>query len=381
MRVLRRISTPWPAYSVTFTRDGSRLAVGGGTWYGSGGLLLTNLASSDIRVWPTSELLYDSDAAQEWSPTVSGVFFSDGDRYLAASMWSARQSYAPSVLLEATGLHARLRWRFVHHFGPGRSPCPTGIVGHRNFIITRNHHIGGDRIVQIVVPDAVDDPDDVISVDEIPAAFHVRTDERSRHHTHSRLIVTRGCVITETGGSRGTYVPNSGGGYTRRIVPEGLLVRPLSGAPDAVIPIAGCGRVTAISELEEDRLFVTGGRNGELDRWHWDGAWRQQRLQDAQAPRRIHWPSLPRPSWVTYRPASIVGVARLADSPRWASVTAGGEIVLWRHDRPELVWQLPVPGSPRALAAHPQENWLAVGLKCGGFDAPESVVLLIEAGD
>jgi hypothetical protein len=40
-----------------FSRDGTRLAIGGGSWYGFGGILLVDLASGDTRLFPTAELL------------------------------------------------------------------------------------------------------------------------------------------------------------------------------------------------------------------------------------------------------------------------------------------------------------------------------------
>ena len=122
---------------------------------------------------------------------------------------------------------------------------------------------------------------------------------------------------------------------------------------------------------------MTGGRNGEVDLWLWkDGTWSQQRLQDAQQPRDTRWPGI---VWVTYRPTSIVAIAALARSKTWLSLTAGGELVVWKENQIAHVWQLPVPGWPRSLATHPSANWIAVGLKQGGFGAPASTVLLVEA--
>ena len=44
MRVVRTLRTPWAPYSVMFSRDGTRLAVGGGSWYGNGVILLLTSA-------------------------------------------------------------------------------------------------------------------------------------------------------------------------------------------------------------------------------------------------------------------------------------------------------------------------------------------------
>src|SRR5262249_36551992 len=82
MRMLRVIETPWAPYSVTFSRDGTRLAVGGGSWYGEGGLMLIDLASGQAEV-------LDTAASASVRLSVSGVCFSPDDRHLAASTWSS----------------------------------------------------------------------------------------------------------------------------------------------------------------------------------------------------------------------------------------------------------------------------------------------------
>jgi hypothetical protein len=51
---------------------------------------------------------------------------------------------------------------------------------------------------------------------------------------------------------------------------------------------------------------------------------------------------------------------------------------MWTDNQLDGVWQLQVPGSPRALAVHPVGNLAAIGIKQGSFDAPESSVLLVE---
>jgi hypothetical protein len=84
-------------------------------------------------------------------------------------------------------------------------------------------------------------------------------------------------------------------------------------------------------------------------------------------------------TWATYTPNSIVGVCHLPDGDRWVSVSAGGEVCLGAGAVLTSSWQLPEPGSPRSLAAHPDRPWIAVGVKKGGFGRPESAVVLAEA--
>jgi hypothetical protein len=371
------LATPWVPYGVTFSRDGTRLAIGGGTWYGNGGLLLVQLDSRRTETFACADLL-PSDDRHGNTPTVSSLCFSDDDRLLGASMWSMRQHYAPTVLFAVDALEVRYLKSFAHAFPRWHDACPTGVLLHGGTIITRHHSIFGDRLVQIAVSGAVPDEDDVLTVRHLPDRATAASDQVLQQLTHHRLIVSRRSVITETGGSRGTYVRDEHGQLVRQPTREGLVARPLDGAPNFHIPVEGCGRITAICGVEPDVSFVTGGRNGELDLWVWNDRWCQKRIRDAQAEAMPQWPGLKRLSWVTYKPASVVAVAALPCCRRWLSVSAAGELATWTADRLDDVLQLPVPGSPRALAVHPDGRLAAVGVKQGSFDDPSSAVLLVE---
>jgi hypothetical protein len=75
----------------------------------------------------------------------------------------------------------------------------------------------------------------------------------------------------------------------------------------------------------------------------------------------------------------VVAICALAGGERWVSVTAGGELRLWRGDRTIDAWFLPERGSPRALAAHPTEPLVAVGIKQQHHQQPTaSTVILAE---
>src|SRR4051812_30455168 len=97
MRALRTIETPWAPYSVTFSRDGTRLAVGGGSWDGEGGGMLADLASGEAEV-------LEMATSRGARLSVSGVCFSPDDRHLAASTWSSGHHYGPTLLFAVGGL-------------------------------------------------------------------------------------------------------------------------------------------------------------------------------------------------------------------------------------------------------------------------------------
>src|SRR5262249_9658620 len=90
------------------------------------------------------------------------------------------------------------------------------------------------------------------------------------------------------------------------------------------------------------------------------------------------FPDLTDLTWSTYNANSVVGICSLADGDRWASVSAGGEVCLWDGPTLSRSWQLPEPGSPRSLAAHPDRPLLAVGIKKAGWPRPESAAVLAE---
>jgi hypothetical protein len=47
MHVVHTITTTWAPYSLIFSLDGTRLAIGGGSWYGRGGFLIFHLTSQE----------------------------------------------------------------------------------------------------------------------------------------------------------------------------------------------------------------------------------------------------------------------------------------------------------------------------------------------
>jgi len=136
MQVLSTISTPWAPYSVMFSHDGNRIAIGGGNFYGDGGILLASLSTGETELFRCTDL---PRAPEQWIPAASGVCFSPDDGLLAVSTRSARLHYSPTFLFEVSGLRLAHRDTFVHQYGDGLDPCPTGVILHDGYLITRNN--------------------------------------------------------------------------------------------------------------------------------------------------------------------------------------------------------------------------------------------------
>lgn len=362
MRVVQLLRTPWSPYSAMFAADGARIAVGGGTWYGAGGVLLARLGADEVELCPTKTF---ADFKARGAPTVSGICFSADDRHLIASTWSSSHHHGPALLCEVSGLRLRPVGMLVHAFSdPLGDPCPTGVF------LTDEH---------IIVRNDTSMPADVFAVWPHPA--HMQIAGMLDHtRTHSGIVVIRGRMITGGGGSLtlGGWRCDIGR-YERGKAADGLISAPLTGdGPLEIIPVPSCRRITAIATRPDDDGFLTGGLDGELHRWTWADGWRcSLLLRQGGVP-----PAPPEGlTWATYTQHSVVAICALADGERWVSVTAGGELRLWRRDETIGAWFLPEQGSPRALAAHPSEPLVAVGIKQQhNHSGPESTVIIIDLG-
>lgn len=352
MRLLKSIPVPWTPYSAMFSRDGTRLAIGGGVFYGNGGILIVDLADERSELSQCNSLPHAKD---DWVPAISGLCFSDDDRYLAASSWRGRHHYAPTVVFEVSGLTLTHRSTLEAVIQQSWWACPTGVLVSGGYIVTRNH-------------DA--EPDETLVLDESPRELGICADNTRQHLTNSHLAVVRNHVITAGRGLQqdlGTTKTErwralvdfreSGGA-----IDEGLVSVALDGVvPELqLIPVQGSREVTAIAATPDGQGFLTGGLEGELDRWSWNGRWRQQRLRE----------------W-TWDSPSVRGICYLRNGRTWVTVSSGRLDVL-EENAPVTSCQLPSPGSPRALAAHPAENWIAIGMKQSGWHDPRGVVDLIE---
>lgn len=375
MRVLHAIRTPWAPYSVMFSNDGTRLAAGGGAWYGEGGILLARVATGEVAVTPMV-----GDPAKMGPggnpPTVAGLYFSADDRHLVAATRRTSMGPGPTILFGVTDLAIAREAAFVprepHH---ARSRCATGVMLSGERALVRNHTM---QIEELLV------------VRRFSDRLQCRGDDTRHHLTHSGMAVRRGWVFTGGGGSVGMAVwrPETGVREAGKAA-EGLVAVPLdSDQPIRIVHVRQCRRVTAIAALPGEDGFLTGGFDGEIDRWSFTDTVEQERLPIPDEPPGSIEPAqetspevreaVAKLAWATYGRASVVGIVTLCDAARWVSVDASGQLRLWRGTTMLGAWTLPAPGTPRSLAAHPTEPWIAVGIKQGGFVHPSSLVLVLE---
>lgn len=374
MRVLHAIRTPWAPYSVMFSNDGTRLAAGGGAWYGEGGVLLVRLATGEVEVTPMPGHPEEPGPGAN-GPTVAGLYFSADDRHLVAATRRTSMSPGPTILFGVRDLAIAREAAFVP--GPTSSHfdgCATGVLLSGDLAIVRNH---------------TRQKDDLVVMRRFSERLQCRGDDTRHHLTHSGMVVRLGWVLTGGGGSVGMVVWRRGEGIREAgKVAAGLVVVPLAeGEPIRGIRVQNCRRVTAIAALPDDEGFLTGGFAGEIDRWSFTDRAEQRRLPIPDAPPGSIEPAVDTPpevhdavaglAWATYCRDSVVGIVTLCDRERWVSVDAGGRLRLWRGPTLLGAWTLPAPGTPRSLAAHPTEPWIAVGIKQGGWAHPSSLVLVL----
>ncbi len=372
---MHAIRTPWAPYSVMFSNDGTRLAVGGGAWYGEGGILLVRLATTAVAVTPMV-----GDAAKPGPsgnpPTVAGLYFSADDRHLVAATRRTSLGPGPTILFGVDDLAITRQAAFVpRERHDQRRGCATGVMLFGERTLVRNHT---RNIEELVV------------VRQFSERLQCRGDDTRHYLTHTGMAVRQGWVFTGGGGSvrMATWQPETGVREAGKAA-EGLVAVPLDNEQAiSLIPVRKCRRITAIAALPGEDCFLTGGFGGEIDRWSFTKTVEQERLQVPHDPAVSIEPALETPplvreavaklAWATYCRDSVVGIVTLSDAARWLSVDAGGRLRLWRGSTMLGAWTLPVPGTPRSLAAHPTEPWIAVGIKQGGWAHPSSLVLVLE---
>jgi hypothetical protein len=176
-------------------------------------------------------------------------------------------------------------------------------------------------------------------------------------------------------------VRQADGTYALQPATEGLALRDLQmlDAPLEIVPVEECDRVTAIAALPGNDGFVTGGSSGQIDRWSWDGRWRQQRIRAAVPSKTARAASsAEQAARAELLPERIVAIVTLAGSLDLVAVSAEGELLILRAGAEWESVRIPFRGSPRSLAAHPLEPWVAVGIKQGDFGRPASVVAVFD---
>jgi len=229
----------------------------------------------------------------------------------------------------------------VHKYsGSGhRDPCPTGVIINEGIVIVRNS--------ASVITDVIT----TFNRKELLGDYR----NQYPYHTSSRLIIIKESAITGGGGMINQSLNETDKGIE-------------------IIPIKDCGGVTAISKRPND-CFITGGSDGEIDKWEFDNIWVQQRLRESK--------TKPEPKnraiiWGTYKPSSIVGICTLDKTQYWVAIDASSGLQLWENDKLIKYWQLPYNGTPRSIAANPENSIVAIAIKDGGFTSPKSKVVLID---
>lgn len=353
--MLRTIETPWAPYSLMFSRDGTRLAIGGGACYGVGwygvngygpisdrGIALAALTTGELEVLQQASLPEELHTPL----TVSDVWLTSDDRHLIASSWGSGQRPGPSLVFDVDG--TRLVYREALSDVPERLDVlrgrgiSTGFAVEGGRVIVRRYHAHVDDVFSIAPLPG--------SMDPAPAPEHTR---------NRRVVVRDGCAIT---GSHG--IESQLGGILR--VPLGREHGP------RWIEVRDTRQVTAIG-LTSSGDVVSGGDAGELDLWGSD--WRQRRLRAATS-HTERFKDL-RLAWAAYSPRSITAICAVPGEPGFVAANACGELTAWDGER-LVTAQLAVRGTPRSLAAHPDGGVIAVGVKQGGFARSRSAVALLE---
>ncbi len=354
MRVIDRIATPWCPYAVTFSHDGTRLAIGGGSWYGFGGISLIDLRTKervdsllgdlDPRAFQDTQLIERVAAIAGSSlqgGSVSSLAFSSDDRHLMVSSWTSSQHDGPILVFEVEGLTLRPA---AMHEPPG---TVTGIHAHGPGAVLRIWDAAAEATLDVL---------------QWPASLAIDRTRGRPELTNHRLVVAHGHAIT------GNHGANSA-------APQpGLILRSLANAERSFVA-TGDASLTAINATVGGTL-ITGDAEGRLAAFAWSNT------------RPIHDHVIgdlltPRPSdldttlWATYQPSAVVGICSMSNG-RAVAVTAGGMLGTWRSGKPITSWPLPVSGSPRTIAASPDRSLIAVGVKQGHAPSPDAMVVLIE---
>ncbi len=117
-----------------FSRDGTRIAIGGGGWYGDGGIVIASLSKDSAELFRCVELQRDP---HDFVPTISGICFSKNDRHLVASTRIPRTRSAPTLYFEVSGLTLTHK-ATLERENETSWPSPAGVVLSGDYTITRN---------------------------------------------------------------------------------------------------------------------------------------------------------------------------------------------------------------------------------------------------
>jgi hypothetical protein len=347
VRVIERLPVAWSPYAVTFSHDGTRLAIGGGTWYGLGGITLIDLRTRERADHPIGALdpsLLETAASLRRAATapqrsVSGLAFTSDDRHLLASTWTSGVRRGAAIAFEIDHLELRQVAAYV-----SREPL-TGIHAHRSGAVIRIWRTEAHETLGTLQWGA-----------ELQLAGAGRPELTSH-----RIALARGNAFT---GDHGAQAGSA------RLDPS-VIARPLDRAKVAVHRADHDSTVSAIG-TQGDALIV-GHASGRLAAWSWQDSRPVLDHVLGDIPTVENDAAL----WAIYQRTSVVGLCSLADG-RGAAITAGGMLATWAPGKPIDTWPLPVLGTPRAIAASPDRALLAVGVKSNRGPTSDSSVAIIE---
>jgi hypothetical protein len=351
LATLRTIPTPWTPYALVFSRDGGRLAIGGGAYNGRGGILLVDHASG------RSQSFSHEDLPQLGGGSVSGLCFSADESHLVASVCGSGQHGGRVVVFEVDdlALHHGRAIEIDYSSAARFVALASGVTLHDGTALVRNHRSAvSDLILAVPLPD---------DVDRSPV----------QPFGSQRLVVIGDRVVTGNHGEL-DVVERPDGPHLQQYEYGRLVVASVDGleSPE-VVDVEDSGSITALARIG-DRL-LSGGRRGELDAWSLDGRWQRQRVRDAT---RQESPSIADLGLTqTYLVDSIADVCAIPHGGA-ATVSIGGELCLFDGATALVSHVAPGPGSPRSLAAHPDGGALAVGVKQRGIAAPRSIVVVLD---
>lgn len=309
-------------YAVTFSPDGRWLVFGSGGFYGGGAITIVDLQTSK-RADHRQPKLGDAGV-----PSISGVCFDASASRLALSAWSTSHRYAGVFVASVDGLALGRPMRIGRERMDRFEGMPTAVAGYPGGLVVRHNT---RSLAEVLRAYSVPDWD--------PAPHPSRTHRRIA--SVGRRMFTGGGGSLQIGGWSGR-----GARFEHHRAGGGLVVGP--DLPHMVD--APTERVTAIVAVSDDTL-ITGGLGGELDVWPVG----DETEPLAPSMRIEHRRADSQPcagAWATYRQASITGLCALEDG-RWFAVDAGGEVSAWRGDARLARWRILKPGTPRAMAVHP----------------------------
>lgn len=349
MRVIERIPVAWTPYAVTFSHDGTRLAIGGGGWYGLGGITMIDLRSNERVDLAAGTLDREAFEGTQLAPpvaaiantefqggTISSLAFTSDDRHLFAGVWLSGHRGGRALALEVDGLQLR---SIARHIAPHHHAI-TGLSIHRRRAVLRQWRAPTSETIRIADWTAHED------IDPSPARSEL---------TSQRIVVSNAHMLT---GDHGVQ-------RTTQHEPSGLIIGSFGAGGTPAVHTKHV--VTAIGTTGP--LVITGNELGELEARRWDDRLVLDHvigtIPSSEPGPRSH-----------YKPAAVSGICALADG-RGAAVTGGRTLATWAN-RELACWPIDGIGSPRSLAASPDRSLVAIGLKDVRDARPESSVVLVD---